>query len=416
MCNGIGLRLILSLCCLSCLAVGDSSTRAPRPVLTGTVNVVLANANGIVVLTDSNQTARFPAGEPFTSPFPGQKLFRIDDKTVCTIAGFGSTSLPNFPEFASSAAGVLDRYVEELRSKGGEHGFHEKLTSLYFAFEFQLAGIGNIQQLEQARLGDYGLELILAGYDLDGTVKLGKIVLSTSLNPNGIFSPVLKQLTETTVGPQLAHETAGIGGAAVENILAYPAQFPDELAIQRYATSKASDHGRSLTTAEMEDLARSLARHSAFVNSRYVGGFRKVWWPVGGRDQVAILERGSIQKIDQQWFEERNANTTSFGMIIGLRLDASGLLVSLFTTPPGVLALYLKDWFLGGLVHLDNAYYFGNHFTNATFYYDGGVLGFDTSNQVVDCVLSLGPHVDRKSPAVQELITRFPWKTVNSAN
>ena len=101
----------------------------PNPVFTGTVNIVLANANGIVVLTDSNQTGYRPNGESFTTPVPGQKLFRIDDRTVCTIAGFGSTFLPTFPEFTSSAAGVLDRYAAELRSKGGRHAFHEKLTS-----------------------------------------------------------------------------------------------------------------------------------------------------------------------------------------------------------------------------------------------------------------------------------------------
>jgi hypothetical protein len=51
-------------------------------------------------------------------------------------------------------------------------------------------------------------------------------------------------------------------------------------------------------------------------------------------------------------------------------------------------------------------------FRSATFYYDGGVLAFDPSNRITDCVLRLGPHVDRESAGVQELIARFPWTRV----
>ena len=80
--------------------------------------------------------------------------------------------------------------------------------------------------------------------------------------------------------------------------------------------------------------------------------------------------------------------------------------------PPTVLGLYLKSLFLGGAIHLDNTYYFGDIFKNATFFYDGGVLGFDESNRIIECDLRLGPHVDRNSAAVGELITGFPWKTV----
>jgi hypothetical protein len=393
-------------------AVGDSS-----PVLTGTVNIVLANANGVVVLTDSNQTWRAPNGEPFTSSVPGQKLFRIDDRTVCSIAGFGSAPLSRFPEFTNSAAGVLDTYVEELRRKGGMHSFREKLTSLEFLFDMQLTGIGNLQHLSSAELGSYGFELILAGYDTDGTVKIGKIVLSASILPNGIFSPVLRDLSETTVARELAHETAGMGGEAVEYILSHPREITDEPEITKYARSEVSDRGSSLTLAGMESLAKSLARLSALFESRTYPmppvGFRE-YWPVGGDNQIAILEKGSLRQLKQPKFEERRLNMMGFSIVTGLILDAHGLAgASLIGPGPGSLGLYIKNLYLGGLIHLDSEYYFDDEFRNATFYYDGGMLGFDPSNRVIDCILSLGPHVDRRSPAVQELIARFPWKTVN---
>lgn len=191
MCKRFTLRVVLMTSCLSGIVLAGGG--GPNPVLTGTVNIVLANANGIVVLTDSNQTWRAPNGEPFTAPRPGQKLFRIDDKTVCTIAGFGAASLPGFPEFTSSAAGVLDTYVEELRSKGGSHSFHEILTSLEFLFDFQLSGIGNLQHLNPSDLENYGFELTLAGYDTDGTAKIGKVVLSTSFSLTAFSRRCLKK-------------------------------------------------------------------------------------------------------------------------------------------------------------------------------------------------------------------------------
>jgi len=424
MCKRPTLSVVLIAGCLSLNAFGRSS--GPNPVLTGTVNIVLANSNGIVVVTDSNQTTHLSSGQPFTSPSPGQKLFRIDDRTVCTIAGFGSTTLPRFPDFTSSAAGILDRYVEQLRATGETHSFGEKLRTLFFLFTHQLTGIGNLQHLDSRSVGDYGFQLILAGYDSDGTAKLGKLVLSTSLSLNGVFSPVLKEMTETTVGRELAHETAGLGGAVVEAILAHPAAFPEDPVVRRYGASKASDHGSSLTTSEMESLARSLARHSAQLNT-YVYQVKhqfgspfdfRTFWPIGGRDQIAVLEKGLIQKIEQptHLFEARRVSTAQFAMVVGLGLDGNGRPGMTLIGPGNPIGLYLKAHLVGGIVHLDNTYYFEDEFRNDTLYYDGGVLGFDPSNRVIDCVLKLGPNVERKSSAVQELIAGFPWKSVQEGN
>jgi len=417
MCKRSTLHAVLTLWLLSGIGFADD---APNVVLTGTVNIVLANANGIVVLTDSNQTGKLPGGTPITTGL-GQKLFRIDDKTVCTIAGFGSRPFPGYQlhgyEFISSAGGVLERYSGELRRNEGTHTFHEKLTSLKFLFDMLLFTLGNLQHLNQGQVGDYGFELILAGYDTDGTAKIGKLVFIPSLSANGSFSPGIKPVSEATVGRELKYEKAGIGGAAVENILEHPAQLADEPEIGMYARSEAADRGSSLTTAQMEALAKSLARHSALVNRAYVGdvrgGFRKVFL-VGGPDQIAIMERGAIQKLDQPTLLSHQGRLEMpFTIIEHTRFQGDSV-------PPSVMDihLFLSNVFrtnvFGGntVVSLDGAYYFDNDFSNVTLNYDGGVFLFDQSNRVTDCVLSLGPHADRTSAVVQELIARFPWKTV----
>jgi hypothetical protein len=406
------LHVVLALCLLSRTLFADDAT---SPVLTGTVNIVLANANGIVVLTDSNQTGRLPDGTLFTSPLPARKLFRIDDRTVCTIAGFGSRPFPGYQvhgyEFIGSAGGVLERYSADLRSLGGVHTFHEKLTTLRFQFDMLLFNLGNLQHLGPGQVEDYGFTLILAGYDSDGTAKIGKLVFTPSLSANGTFYPVIKPAIEENVGRELMHETAGIGGAAVENILEYPGQLAGEPEIGTYATSLAKDHGSSLTITQMESLARSLAHHAASVNPYVSLGnfrFREVLL-VGGPDQIAIMEKGVTQRVEQPDVSSSNGMLEMpFSFIERSRFEGDSI-------PPNAstIELFLKNIFRGPMeVTLDAAYYFDNDFGNVTLYYDGGVILFDSSNRVTDCVLHLGPHADRQSAVVQELITRFPWKKV----
>jgi hypothetical protein len=351
------LCVFLAVWMLSKIAVASPIANS---VLTGTVNIVLANANGMVVLTDSNQTVKGTTGEPSTSPLPGQKLFRVDDETVCTIAGFGAKYVRAYPELTTSAAEVLDLYSRELRRDKQAHSFREKLTSLYFLFEELLTEVGNLQHLDQAQVGDYEFELILAGYDTDGSLKIGKLVFDTGLSAEGVFRPVIKQLNEKTVGTELVYEKAGIGGFTVANILEYPAQLADEPEIGRYEKSKAADHGSSLTIADMEALAKSLARHSALVNAVYVGGFQKIW-PVGGRNQVAILERGSIKSVDQSnvLLEPSRQAKARFSIVVGFH--GSGR--SLVTNNGRKIVLFVKSSFGDGQVSLDGVYYFENEFS-----------------------------------------------------
>ena len=67
--------------------------------LHGTINVVFANAHGVVALTDS----RLSSGGKRTD-FEGRKLFRIDEHTVCTIAGWYANTGPSLDGKSSPAA------------------------------------------------------------------------------------------------------------------------------------------------------------------------------------------------------------------------------------------------------------------------------------------------------------------------
>src|SRR5947209_12189144 len=87
-----------SIVLMVCFALADDSFSQDKTVGSwprgGTINVVVANDNGLIVLTDSMLT-EFRRGlngilTQGQLKDPAQKLFRIDDKTVCAFAGFAS--------------------------------------------------------------------------------------------------------------------------------------------------------------------------------------------------------------------------------------------------------------------------------------------------------------------------------------
>jgi 20S proteasome alpha/beta subunit len=72
----------------------------------GTVNIALANANGIVLLTDSVQSHK--EADVWHHLQPVQKLFRLDDKTVCSIAGFASEGGWIPPQLNTEVSGIIN--------------------------------------------------------------------------------------------------------------------------------------------------------------------------------------------------------------------------------------------------------------------------------------------------------------------
>lgn len=151
----------------------------------GTVNVILANKNGLVAVTDSMLT--FGAGHHDPT---GVKLFKIDDKTVCTVAGFYSN--PTMPEtFSVRIPNVMSNYIRNITpgNKGEDPGFTFKFQRLAEIFVHELTG--HLQEFYVSHPGFQvstiqPIELTLAGYDTDGSLKIGEVTLSPEDTDHGI--------------------------------------------------------------------------------------------------------------------------------------------------------------------------------------------------------------------------------------
>jgi hypothetical protein len=128
------------------VSVGQSSE--DEAVVHGTINVVLGNEHGIVVLTDSRLT-NAQTGQPL--PTPSQKLFRLDDHTVCAIAGFAAAPAASpvsdpVPDLDTSTSAVIHEYIRQSAAQGPQ-SISERVKILALLFEVHLSAIANVRQV-----------------------------------------------------------------------------------------------------------------------------------------------------------------------------------------------------------------------------------------------------------------------------
>jgi 20S proteasome alpha/beta subunit len=124
----------------------DKGKVEPGPSLHGTINVLVANDRGIVVLADSRLTeiTERPDGTLVSRqlPTPHQKVFRIDDRTICAFAGFAAANTPPLPDFLNNIPAMVGRYEDRLRT-AGPLSVSDKLQLMQDVFAHYLTGIAN---------------------------------------------------------------------------------------------------------------------------------------------------------------------------------------------------------------------------------------------------------------------------------
>jgi 20S proteasome alpha/beta subunit len=380
----------------------------PGPVLRGTINVVVANDRGIVVLTDSMLSTKVSDGHrgwKFRQlPDPAQKLFQIDDHTVCAFAGFASVKTPAVPDFLNNVTAIMARY-EGYLGRSGSATIAEKLELLDAVFGHYLNGVANMRDIAGSE-NDYYLELLLAGYDPDGTPEVGSLILnmqpSATITGESIFLPAT---IEREVIPVVGNGFVVIHGKRelAMQILQRPAPWGSDSAIAAYARAKA--HSQLLTIEQMKALAISLKKYTSKKDPS-----------VGGPNQIALLMRRHVETVEQPTFSPISALGFKFELVEGLVFDNSN---SPGTAPVGeavhvghtLFGLYFKNSFKKTKQHIGGAYFGGNTFANCELIYSGGSLQFSNSNRVYDSDLTLiGVNTD--TPEVKHLLNDFSWRHI----
>jgi hypothetical protein len=383
-----------------CLAVG-SATKAQNKTATsrGTVNIALANANGIVLLTDSVQSSK--RGDVWQHTEPVQKLFRLDDRTVCSIAGFaGEIGWPQ-PQLNTDVSGIIADFQDQLANQPVT-GVDAKLRAIGFLVGHYIDVVTNRQEVvnpSSTTVGAYEFEVIVAGYDPDGQSKIEKLVL-TAVVPNAAqgrkdwsHSARLELPTEEN---GLSHMLGGIKPIS-RKILASPEQFPNSPAIERFAQSKGSNGRDLLTLDEMAALASAMAKQTAIHPQ-----FKKF---VGGVDQIAVLTKGQIAKLDQPHFTNP-PRPLKFALMISPSIVGAQNVIA----APGVSILWIRTRFIGfrnPRLRLDNQFFYGCEIRDSIVEYSGGLTDFGPTNTVVNSMLF--PYGATSLDEVNRIWKAFPW-------
>jgi hypothetical protein len=380
-----------------CLAAGPAANaQNERATSRGTVNIALANANGVVLLTDSVQSHKEADGWHYTQPV--QKLFRLDDRTVCSIAGFASETGWPKSQLDTEVSGIVADFQDQLAS----HPVAEvdaKLHAIGFLVGHYIDVITNRQEVlnpSSKTVREYEFQVIVAGYDPDGQLKIEKLVLRPVV-PNAAKGRKYWSHSTTlelrTTEHGLTYLLGGIPDISRE-ILARPGQFPDNPAILRYARSSGASGTDLLTLDEMAALASAMAAETA-----------KRTPFVGGADQIALLAEGKIVKLDQPRLPNP-PRPLKFALMVSPTIAGAQNLV----TPPGVSFLWIRARFTGfrnPRLRLDDQFFYGCEIRDSVVEYSGGLTEFGPTNTVVNSMLF--PFGATSLDEVNRIWKAFPW-------
>ncbi|SRR6266852_1971585 len=382
------------------LATVEGQNPGDDPVVHGTINIALGNENGLVVLTDSMLSV---GGVP-RPDIPSQKLFKLDDRTVCAIAGFASAaavSAPavspkaSLPNLNTSASAIINEYVRQSAMQPPQ-SINERLRALAFLMRRHLSAIANVRDAlgNPTPLDGYHFQLIVAGYDTDNNPKIGKITLRMN-NDRGSLTSEIEEAAISNIEKKLVVQLNGMRDVA-DQILLHPESKPGDTAIKQYAASFAESGGSTLTVDQMVELAKRLAYFTSLVHPQ-----------VGGLNQIAVFQRQRSTKIDQQKFPDPPKPLVNFSLVVNSKFSYSSIAFA-----KGVPVLFVRCSWAGMQRELDGNYFIGNDFTNSALIYDGGVVNLGDTNRVTNSVLIVGPHASPGDETVRRLMKAFAWSQV----
>jgi hypothetical protein len=285
------------------------------------------------------------------------------------------------------------------------------LELLEAVFSYYLTGVANIRG--SGKPEDYTFELLLAGYDPDGTPEIGRLVLGAASEATSV-GPLLKSVTQQrSVFPIVHRQIICVNGIrdVADMVLGHAGTWMVDPAMA--GCERSTNSQELLSVDQMKALAISLKERTA---DRYR--------EVGGPNQIATLTNGRLQPIEQPAFRPIPLSGYRFAIVATITVEnvsmpgqpesrvIPGRPTGQGVSTGGLFGLYFRDKFTHVRQELGDAYYGGNVFRDCLLTYSGGRLQFAKSNQVVDSDLEIAAEAPRDSPELNQLLHDFSWRTV----
>lgn len=370
-------------------AFPQNQSQIDRRVVHGTVNIALGNKNGMVVLTDSMLTR-----EGRQLPTAGQKLFKLDDRTVCAFAGFFSAKAP-MPDLNTSTGAIIREYTRQSTGQP-THTIAAKPRSLAFLLMFHISLISHVLDPAGTDMhGNYALQLIVAGYDVDNKPKIGKVTIGIP-SDGRYFDPEIEYFSVVNVEDKLVYRLNGMPDVA-EYLLAHPDSKPRDVALSAYVKSMNASGGASLTAEQMVSVSRRLALYTSIAHPE-----------VGGPSQLAVFRPDRSVTIEQQSFPVPPRPLVNFALIV-----QSEYTYAPFGIAPGVHGVFIGCKFKGVKGDLDGHFFVENTFTDSELVYSGeGDINLGNTNHVTNSLLVIEPLLDLNNKSLGQVESSFPWSRI----
>jgi hypothetical protein len=391
---------------LAYLTVAPSSPERPKiRSLHGTVNVFLGNSNGLVAVTDSRLSS---AGQ---ARGYGHKLFRVDERTICSVAGTWAIPGYQFSKINFIGAAIISKtmaaFAERIRTAAwfSSLSVNQKLdlVASSVAFRFNVAlDLEHIASIRPAALQE--IYLTMAGYDRGGLEIVQQALVPTLSKDVIQFIP--GQPATSVVKNSLVSKVAGIRDLS-ESILNNPEKYRSRAgAIARYALAKKQNRTDTLKIPDLIALGLALEKASADSDSS----------EIGGPPEIAILQNGTISKFDNRFSADEQAKDMAeiqkilvpFHRSGDIEIRGSGHQTFCAVVAGDIGEIFVNGTFSNCTQPLDKIVFANTKFTNVRFTYDGSFFLFGNTNAFDHCVLELGPHADREDPALRALRKAYP--------
>ena len=364
---------------------------ADSAVMSGTLNVVLANKNGIVVAADSRRSSSdgslFQCGQNLQSYCDdSQKLFRTGRRSAMVMAGF-AVGGGNSPLHLSVARLLRNRFgAEGLEGPRGE----PRPASVWVeaALEDILTGVAALYP--NARPQDLIFTAIFAGFDKDGSPLIRQVTFNERWKPTGPLSlpePEYKIDANEISATKFQTKTAGITYIADAILKGYYSS-PDPV-IAAYDDRLRKGTRDSMSLQDMSDLVRAILRAT-----KNFAPFKPY---VGGEDQIAVLPANGDARLFLPALPTDKQISARFQMWHGFichEADCKSDRTTSFddfqhalSEPMGTL--FLAGSFTQATVSLDYNYFIADFFDSVTLKWQGGPFFLHGNRFMSPCVLEL---------------------------
>lgn len=335
----------------------------------GTVNIVLANSAGAVVVADSrlsNMTGT--VGE-------GAKLFQLDQQTVCVIAGFYSDPGPRTPAgyypFDVTIPYLMGLYSSQTANTSNP-SLDAKFQTMIRLLQFYLSFVAAADKAQSGANSSPSVsQLTLVGYE-NGKLTIVSVDLEPAIK-EGRIQYILTNQQKISPLKDLVWHLGGIDQISFDILYHPEIQAKSNNAIlQMFGTSYLRDKGASLTIQDMSKLARLIKDKTSNAHPKEVGGLT----------QFASLSNGRVDQFDQPLQQSAKFPVRSFIRIGNMTTSQTQNAIKI---DPPLMVLLEGGQIDGGFFKLDDIVVINTLFKNCTLVFDGSTKSlFAPTNRLVN--------------------------------